>query len=519
MQMHLQMVSKRSAAQLFNHISMFAHRLTTESIFFDKQTIWLLLAFFGLRLVSFLLVGHPIIQGFILFAVIMGYGMLYYANPRYAWLALIGELLLGGSGHMLELFGLSLRSLVIMLFLIMWLVDSGVRGRLDENFFIKHHIYFLGIPLFIFLAAASFIGLGAGNSPTAVFQDLVPFTYLLLLLPAFRLFEESDSRETLIRILIVYVLGSAIFALFTFILFSTDISILQGEYYKWFRDVAMGKITNMHTGFYRIVLPEHVFAVPLTLIITSLLMKDEKHHYMWRFLLASGLLVLALNLSRGYFLALLVGLLVLKYKHTAKKWFREFSYTILILLGLFMSVHFVASGFYSPGLELFGVRIASITTPALETSSNIRMTLLPPILDKISTSPLIGHGLGSSVSYVDPVTNITKSTRQFDWGYLEMWVELGFFGMAAFLLVIILIMFELVKKSRMISDHHDFYVGLLASLFALLVMNLTAPILFHVFGIAYLAFIASYVMKQDIFDQTVTLLYRVFHKLLLPKLK
>ncbi len=499
---------------------MFAYRLTEKAIFFDKQTLWLLLAFFGLRLLSIILVGHPGIQGIILFGVIMGFGILYYKNPTWAWYVLIGEILLGGAGHFLELFGLSLRSLLTLLFMLLWgLHTIGAKG-LRHRFHIQNPVYYAGIPFFILLLISVILGMSNGHNPILVLQDFIPYFYLILLLPAYYLFKDHHSHEYFVRLIIVFIIGSALFSLITFILFSLNITPLHGEYYSWFRDVAMGKITDMNTGFFRIVLPEHLLFVPISIIIGSLLMRNEKHHKMWRFLLFCSMFILALNLSRGYFLALGVGFLVLKYKHVVKEWIKESLFALLLLIVSFSGVHLIASNFQSPGFELFGFRLLSIAQPAIEQSANIRMTLLDPIMRKIEVHPLFGHGLGATVTYTNPRTNELLTTSQFDWGYLEMWTELGFLGSAAYLTVVLFVIFQLIKKIRAIEDFHDMYVGILASIIAFLIMNITAPALFHVFGIVFLVFSTTYAMKPvDIFERTATILYRTFHKLHLPKLK
>ncbi|MEK7084412.1 MAG: O-antigen ligase family protein, partial [Patescibacteria group bacterium] len=279
-------------------------------------------------------------------------------------------------------------------------------------------------------------------------------------------------------------------------------------------DVAMGKITDTGTGFFRIVLPEHLLMVPIGLIISSLLMKNERHNGWWYFFLGATLLVLVLNLSRAYALAFVGGLLELKISHAWKRWLTVSCGTLLATVLLFTSVHFLASRGTSFGWELFGIRVLSVFQPTLEISSYTRMELLSPIFTMMQKHPLLGSGLGATVTFIDPSTNIQVTTPHFDWGYFEMLVELGPLGLVAFLLVIGFAIFELAQKIRRADDWHDFYVGLLGGVAAFLIMTLTTPALFHVFGIVFLLLVFTVSMKpHTIFDDLIPLLYRIFNRI------
>lgn len=491
------------------------HLLKKQSIFHDTETIWLLVGFFALRLVSFLLINQPIIQAILVFGLIMIFGIVYFKETHYGWYIILGELFLGGSGHFLEFFGLSIRTILIATFLFLWITHHITSRHYKFRLHIKHRIFYAFIPFVFFVTLAVSIGLWNQHGFTEVIKDAIPFSYFVLLLPFYHYFYKKHTQEHLVRLLFVFLLGSAIFSLFTYILFATGIAEVNGSiYYTWFRDVAMGKITDMGNDFFRIVTPGHLLLVPGVLMISSLLMRDEKHNRMWYVFLALALLVLVLDFSRTYLLALAVGFLILMYKHKAKNWLRITTISASIFLGIFFAINILSSGFTSTGLELLGVRIASIGNPAIETSAYTRMALLEPIGDLISKNPLLGAGLGASVSFIVPNTYEFLTTTEFDWGYLELLTELGMFGFLSFLAILILALYELVIKIQSLSDYHDFYVGLLAGLGSLLVMTVTSPALFHVFGIFYLTIVLVMAMKHiDVFERTLQILYRVFNRL------
>ncbi len=492
---------------------MYEQFLTKKSIFWNPQTLIFVSIYFLIRLLSFVLVGHNILQSILVFVIILIFALLYYKNQEWAWVLLIGEFLLGGAGHFFEFFGLSLRTMLFLTFVSLWFVQTAFNSRPELTGFPKKLIILLSI-LAVFLLISFSNGIVNGHGVKAVIQDIIPFSFFILIFPGYHIFKNRKNQEFLIRALIAFTISSAIFAVFTCIVFWLGVEHLQSPYYKWFRDVAMGKITDMGGGFWRIVLPEQMLFVPLTLLVSSLLMRNEKHHKLWWLMLSLAILILILNFSRIYLLALFASLLVLKYKHKLKKWFSVSISVLAIFLLLFVSTNFLASGGASTGMELLGLRIGSVYRPEIELSSYTRMTLLEPILKIIKENPVIGVGFGATIAFIDPLHFQPVVTRNFDWGYLELLAEMGIFGLISFMALICYILISLIEKIRFSSDYHDFYVGLLGGVIAMLIMNLTSPILFHSVGVMFLvAVIILSTKKNTVLENIVTLLYQTFHKL------
>lgn len=489
-------------------------RLTNRTIFFNWQTALLLCAFVVLRVFSFALAQHNVLQALVVFLLVFALGILFFKNPDWAWMVVLGEIFLGGSGHLFEFFGLSLRTLFVLTFLFLWTVFAFTDPEKRHQLKLPNKLFY-GFPiLWLFVAIAAVIGILNGHGAVAVIQDSIPFAFFLILLPSFHLFRQEKIQHYFIRLVIVFLIGSALFSLFTFILFRLGISELQDPFYKWFRDVIMGKITIVTDYYFRIVAPEHLLIPPIMLIISSLLMRDEKHHQMWRFLFILGSIILALNFSRAYLLGFVIGLAVLLYKHKLHRWIKVSIWSVATLIIIFTGVNLISSFGKSLGWEIVGIRVGSFVTPHIEESAQIRMALLPSIFQMIKSHPILGNGLGAAVTFIDPITLTETSRRHFDWGYLELWAELGAIGTLWFLLVIGGILVHLIKKIEMLSDYHDLHMGLLGGLIAMLIINITTPALFHVLGVFYLIFVIAFITKPlDIFDAVVTTLYRIFNKL------
>ncbi len=488
-------------------------RLKERSIFFRIETLILLLVYIGIRVASYVLFGHSIFQALLVFILMMILGIAYFKNEHYAWLILLAEFFLGGTGHFLEFFGLSVRTALVCTFLFLWAVFTLSDPVKKKQIKPPHRLFLSFIPLFFFVAFSSLNGLFHGHPYLYVVQDALPFLFLLLALPSYHLFNDQGMQDYMVRLAAVFIMGTALFSLLFFILYASGVQQIHDPLYQWFRDVAMGKITEVTPYFVRIVAPEHLLITPSILIILSLLMRDEKHHAMWRVLLSLGLLVLALNFSRAYLLGFFIGILILVYKHKALKWLKESTYAIIIMVFLFGSVNAVMSKGKSFGLEIVGIRIGSLVEPYIEESSRTRLALLPPIMKMIRQAPLLGQGLGASVSFSDPKDFTLIRSRQFDWGYLEMIAEFGSLGTLWFFVITALIVTELIKKIECIADYHDFKVGLLGGIISMLIINITSPALFHAVSMFALSFVVAFVTRPvELFDDTVSLLYQIFNK-------
>ncbi len=467
--------------------------LTDPKKIFNETVVLLVAIFVGIRVLSFLLAPNLFFQAIFVLSFIFLFGILYFYKPEWAWIILIGELFLGGAGHFFEFAGLSIRTLLVLIFIVLWFVTPLLSKKYKKEVSLPATPSFLILLLLIYIALTSVMALLNGHEFRAIVQDFLPFSILLLTPACYFFLKEHKTQIKLLQLSVSFIIGSFLFSLFNFITFSTGFTKIHGIYYKWFRDVAMGKITEMGNGFFRIVTPEHLLLVVLSLVLVGLLIKKQKDYKKFlAVLLLLSFFVLVLNFSRAYFLGFGVGLLVLKYKHDWKKWFAISAFSVISIILIFFGTSFVASGGSSFGLPLLGVRTASFVQPQIEESTATRMTLIKPIFAKIKTSPILGTGLGASITYTSLTSYNQITTRQFDWGYFEMLAELGIMGLAIFLALVLYIKQTLITKINIVqSDYKNLYIGLLASLVSLLMINITTPALFHTLGLFFIVIILA----------------------------
>jgi hypothetical protein len=391
----------------------------------------------------------------------------------FGWYIVAGELILGGTGTFLQAFSLTLRSYLLLISLSIFFIQEW-----KNISWYKRKI--IGILLLLTAISFSFVhGWQAGHQITTMLSTSVPYLFLLYYFPLQKLLQNEDWKRWCLTALGATIVGQTLFLLFTFIGFASGQFLLQGAYYHWFRDIVGGKITWVAFNFYRIVINEQLLLIPVLLYtVKQLIDRQSKLNYIYWFLL---LLLLSINITRIYLIALIFGLILLFNKTNWKRWLTFTSLTLATFLFIFSLTYLAASGGKSFGLEVFGLRLQSIVAPRIEDSSLSRVLLLPKVLALINTHPLIGNGLGSVVTIFSPVTKQTITTNQLDWGYLQIIAELGMIGFLIWTFFLTTIFSKLKKTAG----------WPLASFGALLIINITSPALFHVFGIIWLTFLLA----------------------------
>ncbi|MBI5022671.1 MAG: O-antigen ligase family protein [Candidatus Magasanikbacteria bacterium] len=459
-------------------------------------TLWhALLIYAFVRVSSFLTWNNEFANQLIAAILVAAFGYICVKKMSLAWLILVAEFFLNGAGHFFELFGLLTRTWFLGIFGIIWLAQKIKQDKFNPRLQRNIRVSMMLVGFFLIISIIN--GLINQHAGILVAQDAILYLFFLLLFPALEFLKFPDV--TLDKIAKGYILGSTVFSAVTFFIYSNGIGFLPDVYYHWFRNIAAGKITDLGSNFFRIVLPEHLLLVPAILIIAAYLMKDLKSKALW-FYIFCALFVIMLNFSRIYFVGLAVGFIILTFKQNLKRWFMVSAIVVVSIFIMFISTHFIASRGQSIGLELLGLRIGGVTAPTDELSGAIRLALLPDIWRTIKLNPWLGSGLGTTVSFIHPVTKVLETRTQFDWGYLEMLAELGILGASAYAIFLLIILYSLARHAYQAKGQanapNPLLSGLLAGGAALFVINLTTPALFQGFGVLYFVFILWLVLNE-----------------------
>jgi len=114
----------------------------------------------------------------------------------------------------------------------------------------------------------------------------------------------------------------------------------------------------------------------------------------------------------------------------------------------------------------------------------------------------MGQGLGTEVTYTtqDPRLLAQNPTGEyttfiFEWGYHDLWLKLGLFGLLSYaylLFVIVRAGWHYLGHSKQGSEQ-VLVIGLLTGLVSLLITHTTSPYINHPLGISYLLFCAVFI--------------------------
>lgn len=402
-------------------------------------------------------------------------------DPR-GWYIIALEMILGGGGNYLAAFGLTLRTWFLLVSIPVFAINLYRVGAWRTFWGAEKKMAYVIGALLAVVALGAWNGYANEHATGLIISDVLPYLFILYYFPLTKLSKDECFTTTVLNAVVAAVIGNVLLILGTFVGYSSWVFALQDAYYHWFRDVAGGKITELG-HFYRLVLNEHLLLIPLTVWFAAKVIKREQQN-LFCGLAFLTMLILAINLTRAYMLALAVSYLFLFSKTNWKRWLAVGTGLAISFILFFTAIHFAASRGTSLGWELFGIRLQSIVAPSVEDSSLSRVLLLPKIIEKIKAAPLLGQGLGDTVTVFSPVFKKDITTPHFDWGYLEILAEFGFLGTLIWLMLLGTIY---IRTRSTVPPRWQ-----MASLIALMVINLTSPALFHVLGILWLSFLLQY---------------------------
>jgi len=463
----------------------------------ERKILFLVSIFFIFQVLSFLGYRWPNSAGIFFLLIVLGTIGLTFYKFEYGFLILIFEFFFGHDGRMLEFYGISLRFTLFVVLMLIWLVRRAGRFK---SFFINQPLTLLLLLFGLFILLARGRGV-IRNNPTLAIKDFINYSYFLLIFPLVDIFSKKDFYYKVFSIGQSAIIGIGLLTIFIFILFATGAAQVHDSFYWWWRNVAAGKATYAGNNFFRIVTPAHLLILPLFLFYLSFLAESKisqkiQKTIVWSAIFAS--LTLLINFSRAYFLGILAGLIILAKGLKFRRWL-IFSVTVIVLMVCeFVLIYGLASGNFSLGLDIFKNRLETVVGPEQELSSFTRLVILPKILEQIKGNLFFGRGLGSTVSYLNPLNNQMETTLHLDWGYLEICLELGLLGLLIYLSILALIFYQgwrLIARFNILESRAT--TGLLAGLGSLMVATLTGPFLFHSLGIFYISIIIALLINQN----------------------
>lgn len=472
-----------------------------------KNSLYWIAGLSALELVSWLTYVYPAARGPVTLIVLVGLFCLSGYRLRWGVYASIAELVIGSQGYILALplpgFTLSLRLGIFLVLILATLIDC-IRQR--RVYFFQTWLWKWYVALMTWIGIGVVVGLFHGNAPSAIFFDANGYLFLAMIWPFTQSIRERQHVAQIVTILLAGVIVLALQTIMIVFIFSHQIffQYYVSDLYRWIRDFRLGEITRQENGFYRVFFQSHIYV--LWLLILSIVGFIHRQRSMLWFTMMSVML-LWLSYSRSFWVAtvIVVGALWL-YLHRFEKlpWRRVLQSVLTILGSAVLTYGFIVVLINMPIGNDHGSRVgaASLLTERTDdlltdAAGGSRLALLGPLLKKNMTYPLLGGGLGTTVTYAthDPRALASNpsglyTTFAFEWGYLDLWLKLGFIGTLTYLIMIGLILGRcLYLKQRLINPDEQqiiWWVGF--GTIALVVVHALTPYLNHPLGIGWVLF-------------------------------
>ncbi|MEA3450084.1 MAG: O-antigen ligase family protein [Patescibacteria group bacterium] len=448
-----------------------------------------------------------------------------------AILIIFVELFIGSKGYLFfaEIFGvqISIRLMFFVIIMLVWLylfvknIRQGDLNIAKIRLYIQNNIYLklLFVLLFI-IAFATINAFLRQNSLSDIFFDLNGWLFLGILFPLFSLplFYENKLKDFLNNLLAVFLAGIVWISLKTLILLYlfSHLAPWLDNIYRWVRESGVGEITMMPGNFYRIFIQSQIFVLAGIIVVLILLLKTKKRRQSF-FLHLCMILFLSttiVSLSRSNWLGLACSLLLffLGYSFVYFRPFKKYFNYILRFIGvIILSAVFVFMivKIPWPGSDTQVDTFKSIRDRtgniANEAGAASRWALWPEMLKEIKKGPFLGRGFGTTISYASSDPRALESnpdklytTFSFEWGWLDVWLKLGIFGLLVYAGIFVILIVENLKK--FFQQRDIIYLGLVCLLVLMAVINFFSPYLNHPLGIGFLLIIIffSCQKKQNI---------------------
>ncbi len=426
---------------------------------------------------------------------------LYFKHPEIAFGLLFAELAMGGKGWWLSVqIGdtiLPIRILIFTVVFLSWLGSALMQLRNGSSIFKIVKNIPAGIRSALIILGLSIVwgmgwGLVRGNGFGAVFFDANAWMYFLLLLPLLSLAAEGKGELLLTRT-VAFIIGAGLVnALLTLVLFH----VFDHQYnftltlYQWTRDAQFGEVTFIRPGAWRVFLQSQVWLlfVAAWFFLTGIA-KSQQNKIVHISLLSVTLSALFISFSRSNWIGLIAagitGVTLLLYHRTAPAK-RILAVTAGgILGGMLLMIAFQRI----PPIPAGGIPLRERLS--IEEAGSSRMNQLIPLLKAIAKYPVIGSGFGTAVTYISADPRIVArspggsgeyTTSAFEWGYLDIWLKIGFVGLVSYLWLIAVIgkkLWDMMEQTEIPT----LAATLLLALVGISTVNITSPYLNHPLGI------------------------------------
>jgi len=269
----------------------------------------------------------------------------------------------------------------------------------------------------------------------------------------------------------------------------------------------------MDYGFYRVFFQSHIYVILMLCLALGLLWFAWKRNQTSIFIaLSAALCVLILGLSRSFWVGIAVMVFLMMFfliqfiKIDYKEFLIKSGFAVLAFITSLLFIYSLAAFPYPAGnmdMSRFGDLFSQRFSDTEEVSLRSRWELLPAMWNRISEDAIFGTGFGTEVTYqsFDPRVHNDESegiftTYSFEWGYLDIWLKTGIWGLIGFMWLGVLMLRDSLLSVR--SNKGWLYFGFALAIVALYMIHFFTPFLNHPLGIGMLLFMIPFLKQRPL---------------------
>lgn len=455
---------------------------------------------------------------------------------RWGLLAVLTELFIGGFGYLFFLplgdFKLSLRMGLFVAVLLATAVKMARERRVAvlRSRFLKPYLWLVG-----FLALGVVLGRYYGQTTANMLVDTNAWLFLGYLVAFYQAdWDFPNDYQLLCTIFMAAVGWLAIKTLAVFFIFTHGFVDFVPILYKWIRDTRIGEITPAGNGFYRVFFQSQIYAVlGLVLLLAEKLLRGReylfflpkgrcapqvsaaKNKYSRPLLLAVLFSATAfLSFSRSFWIGLTLTVALtfssafIRWRISGKEVLKTFGWLATAGVGGLLLILLIS---YFPYPQRGQFNLAEVMGGRLtagDAAAATRWAELQPLWSSIKKHWFLGSGFGTTVTFFSQDPRILQmsptgqyTTYAFEWGWLDLWLKVGLFGVLAYLNLLWQIFkqgwWNIKQQLKKETDNTAWLpFGLLMSLVALAVIHIFTPYLNHPLGLGWLIIAGILIEKK-----------------------
>jgi O-antigen ligase len=481
---------------------------------FFKKTFWYCLLGIAIaHLVAFFVLHTPI-EGMVVVAVGLAVFGLSIWKLELGLLIAFTELIVGSHGHLFSLEWFSIRMAIFVAVILAWIVRVAIKRsqyRYDDA---RLYPWLL---LGLAVAVGGIIGWARGNELINVFNDMNAYFYALYLLPMLSINWVATKKRQLLQVLSAGVTWLIVETLALLYVFSHASEGLEEILYTFFRDARIAELTRVSGDIFRVFLQSQFWVIVGLFVLISLcvLMWQRKQD---RWLIYIGLVgamaTIVISMSRSFWLGVFVGILAALAFLVNKKIFKfipawkSFVGRVMIVgsaavVSILLLWGIIAFPFPDNlGAGGLGSLLADRATELDEAAARSRWNLVEPMMLQIKKLPFTGSGFGTVLEYESEDPRVvalggTAETYAFEWGWLDIWLKMGFLGILSFVWLFVFYVLSLWNSAKK-GNAGWLMVAFLRSVVALFVLHIFTPFLNHPIGLGFLIFLIPFLTPSEV---------------------